>query len=335
MSKQVGHKRGDIGPDGRLYWGCPRWISIEQFEKRKAYQQTPERKAYQKAYQQTPERKAYDKALQQTLRKEQSTADAFRMMQAVAELLRKTSFPAIITSAKTVANRLDFLVGLENLLIDKETKKKLLERDQLHKILENEAWIFDENFALSGSEERLEDVLKLHLGELGTRMDDDDPVLMEGDKQGRIDLMLSRVTQPRHDERDHLVVELKRPSQPINSKILGQVEGYAIAVAKDPRFLKEKTRWRFVVVSNDMDEHAKRKARQRDKPPGLVFDDADLNIQVWAYDWTEIIANATARLQFINASLRKEQSTADAFRMMQAVAELYKALTNLPNTNTK
>ena len=129
MSKQVRHKRGDIRPDGRVYWGCPRWISIEQFEKRKAYEQTPERKAYQKAYQQTPERKAYQKArrqtperkasarasaqtpeykayqksygkarrqtpeykaykkaLQQTLRKEQSTADAFRMMQAASEL---------------------------------------------------------------------------------------------------------------------------------------------------------------------------------------------------------------------------------------------------------
>lgn len=221
--------------------------------------------------------------------------------EALAELLEVTSLSNIISSAKTVANRLDFLIALENLIFDKKTKKKLLERDQLHKILENEAWIFDENFALSGSEERLEEVLQLHLGELGDRKDDG-PVLMEGGKQGRVDLMLSRIIQPLQDQRDHLVVELKRPSQPINSIILGQVEGYAIAVAKDPRFLKEKTRWRFIVVSNDMDEHAKRKARQRDKPPGLVFDDADLNIQVWAYDWTEIIANARTRLQFINKS---------------------------------
>ncbi|MES2438546.1 MAG: ATP-binding protein [Verrucomicrobiota bacterium] len=234
----------------------------------------------------------------------------------LADLLKKTSLQAIITSAKTVANRLDFLVGLENLLFDKETKKKLLERDQLHKILENEAWIFDENFALSGSEERLEEVLELHLGELGGRKDDG-PVLMEGDRQGRVDLMLSRVTQPRHDERDHLVVELKRPSQPITSKILGQVEGYAIAVAKDPRFLKEKTRWRFIVVSDDLDEHAMRKARQRDKAPGLVFDDAELNIQVWAYEWTEIIANATARLQFINASLSYEANRASSKAYLQ------------------
>lgn len=228
----------------------------------------------------------------------------------LAELLRKTSFPAIITTAKTVANRLDFLVALENLLFDKESKQKLLERDQLHRILETEAWIFDEGFALSGSEKRLEEVLELHLHTLGARADAADvaqgPVLREEHKQGRVDLMLSRVTSPRHDERDHLVVELKRPSQRINSTIISQVESYAIAVAQDPRFLAEKTRWRFIVIGNEMDEHARRKARQRQRPAGLTFDDSDLNIEVWAFEWTEVITDAKSRLQFINASLNYE-----------------------------
>ena len=224
----------------------------------------------------------------------------------LAELMASTSLSSIISSAKIVANRLNFLVALEDLLFDKETKKKLLERDQLHKILEKESWLFDEEFALSGSEKRLEEVLQLHLGQLGEREDTDIPVLREGGKQGRVDLMLSRVNQPRHDERDHLVVELKRPSQKITSEVLNQAESYAIAVAQDPRFNAQKTRWRFIVVSNDMDEHAERKCHQRDKAPGLVFDDAELNIQVWGYKWTEIIHNARSRLQFINQSLSYE-----------------------------
>lgn len=43
-------------------------------------------RAADKARNQTPERKAYQKARYQTLCKEQSTADAFRMMQAASEL---------------------------------------------------------------------------------------------------------------------------------------------------------------------------------------------------------------------------------------------------------
>lgn len=225
--------------------------------------------------------------------------------ESLAALLQNTPLSNIISTAQIVANRLDFLIALENLLFDKDTKEKLLERDQLHKILETESWIFDEQFALSCSEKRLEEVLELHINKLGKRKDDD-PVLREGGIQGRIDLMLSRVNQPRHDERDYLIVELKRPSQKINSEILSQVESYAIAVAKDPRFHTDKTRWRFMIVSNEMDDHAKRKAKQRDRFKGLVFDDSELNIEVWAFDWTEIISKARSRLQFINESLRYE-----------------------------
>ena len=80
----------------------------------------------------------------------------------LASLLKKTSLSSIISAAKTVANRLDFLNGLEFLVFDKENKQELLERDQLHKILESEAWLFSEEFSLAGSELRLEQVLQNH-----------------------------------------------------------------------------------------------------------------------------------------------------------------------------
>jgi hypothetical protein len=227
--------------------------------------------------------------------------------EALSDLLEITTLSSVISSAKTVADRLDFLIGLENLLFDKATKRKFTERDQLHKILENEAWIFNEEFALSGSEMALEEVLQEHIGTLRP-VDATIPVLREGGQEGRVDLMFSRMVKPRHDERDYLVVELKRPSQSINSKILSQVESYAIAVAQDPRFLKEKTRWRFIVVSNSMDDYAKRKATQRNRHSGLTYDDGDLNIEVWAYEWTEILAKARARLEYINKALRYEAS---------------------------
>jgi hypothetical protein len=64
----------------------------------------------------------------------------------LAELLDQTSLSAIIESSKLVADRLAFLKGLEELLFNKESKKELDERSQLHKILEEETWIFGKNF---------------------------------------------------------------------------------------------------------------------------------------------------------------------------------------------
>jgi len=221
----------------------------------------------------------------------------------LAELLKKTPLSSIISSAKIVANRLDFLNGLETLLFDKESKKKLLERDQLHKILENEAWLFHEEFALAGSEQRLEEVLKKHLEKLGKREDDPESVEVGEGKTGRVDLFLHKANQPRTGEYDYLIVELKRPSQKINSAVLQQIESYAIAVANDERFSGVKVNWTFIAISNELDDFAKKKANQRNQPRGKVYDDADLNITVWAKEWAEVINDARARLCFVNKQL--------------------------------
>lgn len=224
----------------------------------------------------------------------------------LAALLKKTTLSSIISTSQIVANRLDFLTGLENLLFDKETKKAFLERDQLHKILENESWIFHEEFALAGSEQRLEEVLNKHLGELGKREEDLDPVITAEGKTGRVDLMLHKTVQPRTGEYDYLVIELKRPSQKINAEVLRQIEGYAMAVANDERFLGVPAKWTFIAVSNELDDFAKRKANQRNWPKGKVYDDAELNITVWAKSWADIINDARSKLRFLNEQLSYE-----------------------------
>jgi len=77
--------------------------------------------------------------------------------------------------------------------------------------------------------------------------------------------MLSRnIPQPRADEREHLIVELKRPKKVIDSGAYDQIESYAMAVAADERFRDTKTRWIFWAVSDDIV-----RARQPNKPEGL------------------------------------------------------------------
>lgn len=249
----------------------------------------------------------------------------------LAELLKKTPLSSIISSAKIVANRLDFLLGLDSLIFDKETKRVLLERDQLHKILEQEAWIFQEDFGLAGSEQRLEDVLSIHLSKLGVRVDDVEnaPVIVEGEKTGRIDLMLHKAAEPRAGEYDYLIVELKRPSKKINSEVINQIESYAIAVAKDERFKNLKIRWTFMAISNELDEHAERKANQRDRPKGLVYDDQEHNIRVWIKTWSEIINDAKVRLQFVNKQLCYEADRESSTSYLRQTHEKF-----IPSINT-
>ncbi|MGE8571755.1 MAG: ATP-binding protein [Acinetobacter amyesii] len=244
----------------------------------------------------------------------------------LAELLDNTSLSSIISSATIVANRLNFLDELENLLFGELTKKVFTERDQLHKMLENEAWIFDENFALSQSEERLETVLKKHLSKLGDREDpieSIDPVLLSDGRTGRIDLMLSKVTQPKHGEFDYLIVELKRPSKKVDAEVIVQIKKYATAVATDERFHNVPAKWTFLAISNELDSYAEEEANQRNKPKGLIHDSAQHNITVWAKTWSEIIANARAKLQFINQHLQYEVTQESSQKYLKEVHEKF------------
>lgn len=225
----------------------------------------------------------------------------------LATMLRKTTLSKIISSAKIVADRLNFVEALSDLLFNKESKKRLLERDQLHKALEVESWIFKEDFNLAGSEKTLEDALNIYIDKLGKREDDlvdsEDPVLRENDKGGRVDLMLARSIRPTQGSHEYLVVELKRPKQKINSDVLGQIKSYAFAVANDTRFHQKRTKWTFMVISNEMDEFAKYETRQKDRPEGVVFQSDDSSITVWAKTWSEILNDARARLTFFSQQL--------------------------------
>ena len=57
-----------------------------------------------------------------------------RKQKELATLLQETTLSAIITAAKTVADRLKFIAALESIVFDPETKGRLKERSQLHRI---------------------------------------------------------------------------------------------------------------------------------------------------------------------------------------------------------
>lgn len=228
----------------------------------------------------------------------------------LAFLLEKTTLSTIISASKAVANRLDFIKGLEQLLFDEETKNSFLERDQLHKILEKEAWIFREDFNLTGSEENLNEVLNKHLHLLGGRCDDDSKVLRPDGTVGRVDLMLSKARKPNEGKYEHLVVELKRSSKKIDASVIAQIKSYAFTVASDPRFDKANTAWTFIAVSNEFDAYAHEEASQSGRASGLIH--VKDNITVWIYTWAELLNMAKTRLSYFQTQLNYEANRESA-----------------------
>jgi hypothetical protein len=231
-------------------------------------------------------------------------------LEELERLLERTTLSAIISAARVVADRLDFLRGLEVLLYEPDNKRALLERRQLHRMLAKEAWVFGDEWGLAVDDESLTAVLAKHVRILGRDelAPDAQEVLREDDSRGIVDLMLAKAIRLAVQQHEHLVVELKRPAVKVGAEEISQIQRYATTVARDERFAKTNTSWNFWVISNELDEHAEQMARQTDRPLGVVYQGP--GIRVWVKTWGQLIDDCEQRLKFVKANL-EIQSTRD------------------------
>ena len=242
-----------------------------------------------------------------------------RKQEELAELLRDVSLSAIISSAKIVADRLRFLTGLEAILFDTDSKKRLKERSQLHRIIAQNCWLFGEEYNLSVDDRSLTEVLRKHRKLLGDDTTIDEPVKHVSKERGIVDLMLSRsIRRHKADELTHLVVELKAPKVKIDQKEVMQIEEYAISVMKDERFKSVKTTWVFWVISDDYGEYAgyrMKKTVGSSANTGKIHE-AD-NVSIWVKTWAQVLEENRTRLQFFQERLEYEADKGASLKHLQ------------------
>ena len=246
-------------------------------------------------------------------------------MEWLDELLQSTTLTAIVTASRRIAGRLEFLAGLEHLLFDVKMKAALKERSQLHKIVRSEAWIFGEEYALAVDDRSLKEVLAQHRKELGEEVaiDDDEPVLDADGKVRIIDLMFGGVMKQARNRREHLVVELKRPSVKVGAEELTQITKYAVAVTGDARFNIKDVDWDFWVVSDELDDYAVELTSKEGFPPGMYHRSKEGNVRVWAVPWAVILENANHRLKFVQDQLNYMVTDEAAVAYLQRAYEQF------------
>lgn len=224
------------------------------------------------------------------------------------EILERTTLTQLIAMGKEVGNRIDFLNGLNALLFDRQIKKRLLERRQLHRILAHETWLFGEEWSLTGDDERLTEVLKKHLAKLGLDVElaGGKPVLREDGSNAIPDLVLGRQLETRANHYAQLVVELKRPSHKLNDEDITQLRSYASAITNDERFDQPNATWEFWLVGNEVSKTVEEQRSQENLPHGVV--QKSKKYQLIVRTWAEVIGDADHRLKFVQKSLQYESS---------------------------
>lgn len=219
------------------------------------------------------------------------------------QVLQHVPLASVVSMAKTVLDRLHFLVGLRHILFETEVKKLLRERTQLHRILAQHLWLFGEEFHLAADDITLKKVLLRHREIL--ELDETAFEVQRNDAKSLNDipdLVLYRTLCSHPGFVEHLVVELKAPRVVCGESEFSQIKRYARTVAGCDDFDKSRTRWRFVLVNNAFkDDIYESEAQQRGRDEGLVLDHD--NYQVWAMPWSSVIQSAEGRHQFLKERL--------------------------------
>lgn len=241
-------------------------------------------------------------------------------LESLGALLQRTSLSAVVAMGQMIADRLDFIQALEHLVFGKEVRKGVKERSQLHKIMSKETWILKEEYALTTNDKTLTTALRDHLNLFGR---DDVTVADAADREvldtegGRVitDMILSSVVPQTQRRRHHVVIELKRPSVPINAAGVLQANKYAVAVKNDRRFEKVRTDWEFWIVGDTIS----------DDLVNLLDDDGVFastgrgdNLPIRAVTWAQILDDVKHRMKFVQASLELEPDTDDGIRYLRA-----------------
>ena len=244
----------------------------------------------------------------------------------LAELLDRTTLASIISASRLVADRLEFLRGIETLVFEKDFKDKVRERTQLHRILAENSWMFGEQYHLSVDDQSLTEVLKTHIDATGRKVEIDTPVKRADGSRGIVDLMFSRNIQlAGAEDREHLIVELKRPKAKIDAVAVAQIESYAFSVADDERFRSVPAKWVFWAVSNEVDKFVIRKVSQKDRAHGILFQDEEQRITIWVKTWSQVINDCKARLRFFQEKLNYMPDRDSSLEHLSSTYEKYLA----------
>ena len=221
----------------------------------------------------------------------------------LAELLENTSLSNIIDAMTEIKNRLHFLIGLEQIIYDKDLNKNVLERKHLHKIIINETWIFGDEYTYGVDDLTLKNVLKTYLKDCLKRDNFEEIIKSENNSELETipDVCLWQQFSLGTAGKENLVIELKRPSLDAGFDEKTQIESYATKVANDKRFPKTKTRWKFILVTKDFKNEIVPLLTQKNRKYGHIHEGE--NFDVFILSWGDIIDEAKQRHEFIKEKL--------------------------------
>jgi len=225
----------------------------------------------------------------------------------LAELLERTTLSNIIKTIKEVDSRLLILDTLENILFDNDKNKFTREVDHLQKILDENFWIFGEDYRLLAS---AEGSIKKSLMTFKNKIlrKEDEKINTKSRKE--LDLFIAKVDET-SKKINCIVVEIKRPSVVLGKKEYDQIYDYMNTIVKEPSCNGDKINWKFYLVGLDYSDYIEQQIDNvktwGEKDEGLAFVIDNKKAKLYIKKWSDIInVEQKSRYKYLQEKLNIE-----------------------------
>lgn len=176
----------------------------------------------------------------------------------LAKVLKKTNFSKIVKTIKLIEQRYEKVEILRTLVFD--LIKFTNERDHIQEIIEDNYWLFGEQYNLVSADVTFETALIEYRNLIDGKNSKNNIKISSTQKNRRPDIFLCRKRILPNSKYDHseieenLIVELKAPSVKITKTEYRQVIDYLDEIIKEPRFNSETRKWKFFLISCEIDD---------------------------------------------------------------------------------
>lgn len=241
------------------------------------------------------------------------------------DLLQTADFEEVVRFSSQVARKQRFIEFLNELTYG-ELSKSVKERSQLHKIVQNELWIFNE--AYNGTPHLWSDtslannLYELHQIYFDYEPTEEDENLIEDYKDTMrdiTDLFFYNSKSLVDGRREVMIVELKAPSCAISDRELSQAKRYAYDIHRYPKFDKSKVCYKIILISSKLTDRAQSEINNYPNAGEIgLFEHKKENgedIRVYAMTWSELIERNKRALSYLSESLSlKEKAASEIFK---------------------
>lgn len=210
-----------------------------------------------------------------------------------ASILERTKLTHIISLIKLLENRYRVVEKLKLLIYDLE--KFTNERDHIQVVIENNYWLFGEQYHHVSADVNFETTLSNYLK--FTEENDRKPSksqLNHKEKLRRPDLLICQKTDVSdlnsNDSllEENIIVELKRPSVIIGKKEFRQIEDYMNFIIEDEAFNSQLRLWKFILVGKKVDDFVKGLYTNQENKGKKFLIQSVKNYEIYAITWDDL-----------------------------------------------